>query len=146
MDFEIAVKLNIYDTIVETTKAPTVQEIAKVLDSSVDDVLEAFQSLCEQKLLVLESGTDKIRMALPFAGIETPFSAEVDGKSYFANCVWDALGIIAALHDDGDVVTTCGDCGEMMSLEVRNAVPVPEDCVIHFAVPVAHWWDDIIYT
>ena len=146
MDFEIAVKLHIYDTIVETTEAPTAQEIAKVLDSSVDDVLEAFQDLCEQKLLVLEPGTEKIRMALPFSGIETPFCAQVGSKSYFANCIWDAFGIIAALHADGDVAAACGDCGEQMSLKVRNAVPVPRGCAIHYAVPVTHWWDDIIYT
>ena len=51
MDFEIAVKLNIYDTIVETTKAPTVAEVAKVLDSSVDEVREAFNKLCEKRSL-----------------------------------------------------------------------------------------------
>ena len=40
MDFEVAVKLNIYDTIVETTKAPTVAEVAKVMASSVEEVRE----------------------------------------------------------------------------------------------------------
>ena len=34
MDFEITVSLNIYDTIVETTKAPTVAEVANALHSS----------------------------------------------------------------------------------------------------------------
>jgi hypothetical protein len=33
-----------------------------------------------------------------------------------------------------------------MLLEVRNGQPVPEECVIHFAVPAAQWWDDILYT
>lgn len=147
MDFEIAVKFNIYDTIVETTKAPTVAEVAKVLDSSVDEVREAFNKLCEKRLLVLEADSDKIRMAPPFSGVETPFRVKVGRKSYFANCVWDALGVAAALHDDGDVATTCGDCGEAMSLQVRDGAPVlHQDCAIHFAVPAAHWWDDITYT
>jgi len=146
MDFEIAVKFNIYDTIVETTKAPTVAEVAKVLDSSVDEVREAFNKLCEKRLLVLEADSDKIRMAPPFSGVETLFRVKVGRKSYFANCVWDALGVAAALHDDGDVATTCGDCGEAMSLEVRDGAPLPQDCAIHFAVPAAHWWDDIVYT
>ncbi len=146
MDFEIVVKLNIYETIVETTTAPTVAEVAKVLDSSVDEVKEAFNKLCEKRLLVLEDDSDKIRMAPPFSGVETPLRVKVGRKSYFANCVWDALGVAAALHDDGDVATTCGDCGEAMSLEVRDGAPLPQDCAIHFAVPAAHWWDDIVYT
>jgi len=60
--------------------------------------------------------------------------------------VLPALGVAAALHDDADVATTCGDCGEAMSLEVRDGAPLPQDCAIHFAVPAAHWWDDIVYT
>ncbi len=77
MDFEIVVKLNIYETIVETTKAPTVAEVAKVLDSSVDEVREAFTKLCEKRLLVLEGDSGKIRMAPPFSGVETPFRVNI---------------------------------------------------------------------
>ncbi len=85
-------------------------------------------------------------MVPPFSGVETPFLVSVGGKSYFANCVWDALGIAAALHHDAEVATICGDCKEPMSLQVRQGNPVPQDCAIHFAVPAAHWWDDIVYT
>jgi hypothetical protein len=97
--------------------------------------------------LVLEPGTtSKIRMAPPFSGVETPFQVKVDAKSYYANCAWDALGVPAALRCDADVATTCADCGEPMSLQVKNGQPVPQDCATHFAVPAAHWWDAIIYT
>jgi hypothetical protein len=147
LDFDTLVKLNIYETIGETTKAPTSAEVAARLGSSLADVEAAFQRLYEKRLLVLEPGTtSKIRMAPPFSGVETPFLVKVDAKSYYANCAWDALGVPAALHSDADVVTTCADCGEPMSLQVRNGQPVPLDCATHFAVPAAHWWDDIIYT
>jgi hypothetical protein len=33
-----------------------------------------------------------------------------------------------------------------MRLEVRDGRPVPRACAIHFAVPAAHWWDDIVHT
>jgi hypothetical protein len=29
---------------------------------------------------------------------------------------------------------------------VKNGQPVPLPYVAHFAVPAAHWWDDIIFT
>jgi hypothetical protein len=147
LDFDIAVKLYIYETVAETTKVPTSAEVAGALGSSVKEVEAAFQRLYQQRLLVLEPGTtSRIRMAPPFSGVETPFRVEVAGKSYFANCAWDALGVSAALQRDADIASTCADCDMTMSFQVRNCAPVPQKCVIHFAVPAAQWWDDIICT
>ena len=147
LDFDTAVKLHIFKIIAETTHAPSSMEIAQALNTSTEDVEAAFQRLYQKRLLVLEPGSrSKIRMAPPFSGIETPFLVEVRGKSYYANCAWDALGIPAALHEDGDVTASDALTGEAMSLQVRDGNPVPEECVIHFAVPAARWWDDIIYT
>jgi DNA-binding transcriptional MocR family regulator len=147
MDFDTEVKLHLYRVIAETTLTPTSSEVAQALKCSVEEVEAAFQRLYQKRLLVLEPGsTSKIRMAPPFSGIETPFLVVVGGKSYYANCAWDALGIPAALHQDGDVTASDAFTGEAMSLQVRDQNPVPQECVIHFAVPAARWWDDIIYT
>lgn len=147
LDFDTTVKLRIYEVIAETTRPPTSLEVAAALSASVEDVEAAFHRLYQKRLLVLEPGLDsKIRMAPPFSGVATPFLVKVRDKSYYANCVWDALGIPAALQGDGDVSASDGLTGEAMSLAVRDGKPVPRDCVIHFAVPAAHWWDDIIYT
>ncbi len=108
MDFDTAVKMNIYKTIARTTQAPTSADVAKALS--------------------------------------TPFRVKVQDKIYYANCVWDALGIAAALKADAIIEASDGQSGEPMMLEVRNGQPVPQSCVIHFAVPAAHWWDDILYT
>ncbi len=147
MDFDTAVKLHVYRTIAETALAPAAAEVAAALGRPAEEVEAAFTALAEKRLLVLEPGTrDRIRMAPPFSGVETPFRVAVEGKCYFANCVWDALGVAAALHRDAVVETTCGDCGEPMRLEVRAGAPAPQECAIHFAVPAARWWDNIIYT
>jgi hypothetical protein len=42
--------------------------------------------------------------------------------------------------------TSCACCGEPISLRVESGAPLPEPCLAHFAVPAAHWWDDIVYT
>lgn len=147
MDFDTAVKLNIYETIAATTNAPTSVQVAAALNSTVDEVEAAFQTLYQKRLLVLEPGTTShIRMAPPFSGIKTPHLVKIDGKSYYANCAWDALGVAAALHRDADIESVCGDCGQPISIQVRDGRPALQDCVIHFAVPAARWWDDIIYT
>ncbi|HXV14543.1 MAG TPA: organomercurial lyase [Candidatus Krumholzibacteria bacterium] len=145
------VKLAIYDTFARTTKAPTVFDIAKQLDAPVNQVQAAFDELHKQRLLVPEPGDKtRIRMAPPFSGIETSFRVIVgtrgEEKTYFAPCAWDSLGIPAALHKDAVVHAGDGHTGEAMTLVVRDGAPVPTPCVIHIAVPAAHWWDDIIYT
>ena len=147
LEFETAVKLRLYQVIAETTRAPDAAELARALVTSPSRVEEAFRALSAKRLLVLEPGTgSRIRMAPPFSAVETPFLVRVGEKAYYANCVWDALGVSAALHRDARVFASDGHTGEPLGLEVRGGKPVPRPCAIHFAVPAARWWDDIIYT
>lgn len=147
LDFDTAVKLNIYETIAATTRVPAANEVAAALGRPVAEIEAAFQRLQQKRLLVLEPGAaGRIRMAPPFSGVPTPHVTRIEDKSYFANCAWDALGIAAALRKDADVFSVCADCGAALTFEVRSHKPVPRACAVHFAVPAAQWWDDIIYT
>ena len=62
-------------------------------------------------------------MANPFSGVPTPYRVVAGGRTWFANCAWDAFGICAALHADGRIETTCADCGEPVVIEVRDSQP-----------------------
>jgi len=147
MDFDTRVKLNIYETIAGTAQPPTAPEVARALDAPPGEVQAAFERLGQKRLLVPEPGDpSRIRMAPPFSGVPTPFRVIARGQVYYGNCAWDALGIAAALHEDAVIEAEDGYSAEPMRLEVRGGQPVPEPCVIHFAVPAARWWDDIIYT
>jgi hypothetical protein len=44
------------------------------------------------------------------------------------------------------VKTDCPDCGEALTLVISGRDLVQKAGVVHFGVPAAHWWDDIIYT
>jgi Alkylmercury lyase len=147
MDFDTSVKLHVYEMIARTTRMPTSIDVALVVGSSMADVEQAFQRLYEKRLLVLEPGASaRIRMAPPFSGIETQHRVKIEEKVYFANCAWDAFGIAAALKRDADIDSTCADCSEPLTFQIRDGRPLPQECVVHFAVPAAHWWQDIIYT
>jgi hypothetical protein len=138
VDLETRVKLSVYRTIATTAKAPISADVARELGASPAEVEDAFRSLRGKRLLVPEPGDpSRIRMAPPFSGIETAFRVRVGPRAYYANCVWDALGIPAALHEDGIVEASDGETGEPMTLELRGGAPVPRDCAIHFAVPAA---------
>ena len=146
MEFVTAVKMHIYQQLRHTGRAPAAAECAAALGETVARAAQAYQRLAGEHLLVLEPGdSQRIRMALPFSGIETPHRVVVGDKRYYANCAWDALGIAAALGSDALIESGCDDCGEPISLQVQDG-SVSGTAVAHFAVPAAHWWDDIIYT
>ncbi len=147
MDFDTEVKLTLYNLIAQNAKIPDSAQVAAELGISDANILEAFQRLSAKRLLVLEPGNpSKIRMAPPFSGIPTNFRVEVDHKSYYANCVWDAFGVAAALHQDGIVYASDGFTNEPLITEIKDGKVNQPDYVAHFAVPAARWWDDIIHT
>ena len=147
MDFDTSVKLKIYEMVARTTRLPASIDIALLIGSSIADVEQAFQRLYEKRLLVLEPGTlSRIRMAPPFSGIETEHRVQIEDKLFFANCAWDAFGVAAALNSEADIESTCADCGETLTFQIREEKPLPQEGVVHFAVPAGQWWRDIIYT
>jgi len=136
---------HVYTATVERGRPPRAAEVGRDLGISEPETLAAFQRLRASKLLYLaESG--EIVMAPPFAASPTGFLVHAGGRSYFANCVWDSFGIAAALHSDATIEASCACCGEPMTLAVEGGRPLPAEGVAHFAVPAAHWWDDLPYT
>jgi len=147
MELDTAVKLKIYETAAGLARLPTAPEIAEALGVPLAEVEASFSRLYAKRLLVPEPGDDsRIRMAPPFSGVPTPFLVIINEKQYYANCVWDAFGIPAALRKDAEIQARDGFTGESLTLHVRQGKPLAEPCVIHFAVPAALWWKDIIYT
>ena len=94
---------------------------------------------------MLVPGGREILMANPFAAQPTDFHVRANGRRWYGNCAWDALGILSALDADGSVTTTCADCSDRLEVAVRTRVP-RGDVVLHIAVPAHHWWDDIVFT
>jgi hypothetical protein len=141
------VKLAIYEITAQTGHVPNATEISRKIDIDENEVLGAFARLHAKRLLVPEPrDPTRIRMAPPFSGVPTAFPVEANGRRYYANCVWDAYGIAAALHADAISHASDGYTGEPLKLEVKNEQPILNPFVAHFAVPAANWWDDIVFT
>ena len=142
--FDNEVRVAIYRFFVERARAPVPVEIADVLGTSAFDVEESFRRLHEARVLVLAPGTPYIWMANPFSALPTPFRVRLGDRTYWANCIWDALGIAAALEaKDVTVHARCPDCSADLQVDVREGELVSGEGVVHYAVPAAHWWDDI---
>lgn len=135
-----------YRLVAELGRVPTANEAARATGLGLDDVRARWRSLHEAHALVLDESTGEIRMANPFSGVPTRFRVLADGRSWHANCAWDAFGICAALGADGRIETTCLDCGAELGVEVRDGRPGDQSLLFHCLVPAAHWWDDIGHT
>jgi hypothetical protein len=146
MEFDVEVKLAVYRHFAKTGRRPSITETAENVNSDANSVLDAYQRLMTQRLLVLEADGSSIRMASPFSGVPTQHVVEADGIQYFANCAWDALGVMAALHKQGTIHSSCAQSGEPLQLEVDLQGPEPSDWLFHCLVPAARWWDDIVFT
>ncbi len=140
------VRLEIYRRFVDEGRPPTVGETAAALREAGHEIESAYRRLERAHAIVLAPGTTNVWMASPLSAFPTPFRAATERGSYWANCVWDGLGVIAMLGDEGTLATSCPDCGERMALRVRRRALADGDGVVHFAVPAARWWENIAYT
>jgi hypothetical protein len=126
-----------YRRFVELGRAPAADE----LGLPREEVLAGWRRLHDEHALILDR--DEIRMANPFSAVPTRYRVQAGGRSWFANCAWDAFGICVVLGGDGRIEV---DGDDPIAVEVRGARPDDESLLFHCLVPAAHWWDDIVYT
>jgi len=140
---DTSVRLEVYRFFVARGRPPVPAEIADALDVDQASVEESLRRLADGHVLVLAPGTPYIWMANPLSAIPTPFSVEVAGRTLFGNCIWDSLGVVAMLGGTGIVRTWCPDCRDRLAVSIERNHLSSGEGVVHFAVPAAHWWDDI---
>lgn len=87
----------VYQHFADTTHPPSVEETAKHFDISNEEAKGLYLELHNRHAFFLDLETLKIHMANPFSGIPTDFKVTANGKTYFANCAWDMLGIPAEI-------------------------------------------------
>ena len=145
-EFEWQVRTEVYRFFIETTNAPTVADIAEALDAAASDIETSLRRLEENHHIALSPGTSNIWMANPFSAIPTEFPAETSTGRYWANCAWDAVGIPATLGRDSWTRTRCAETGIPIQFGVRDGAFVAGEQVIHIAVPVRAFYDNIGFT
>jgi hypothetical protein len=135
----------VFDHLVRTGRAPLIAEMAKGLRCSLSEINLALDHLCATHAFIrAENG--EIWRAAPFSAVPTAFVTRVGKLSWWGNCIWDALGILTALHRDGIVLASCGCCNAGMMLHVKRETIQEKEGLIHFAVPARHWYDDVAFT
>ena len=127
---ELALQHEIYDAFAHTGEPPALE------------LSPELRSLAAQHIVVLEAEySAHIWMAHPFAGHHGGTRVKSGDRTWWGNCAWDGLGIVAALGLSGVAIVTSGD----VTLRVADG-DVVDDAIFHIAVPARHWWDDIGFT
>mgnify|MGYP001464889873 CR=1 FL=1 len=67
-------------------------------------------------------------------------------RGWWANCAKCAMGIVALLGGNARIHTRIAAEAEPLTLEFRNNAPATGDIVMHVALPVSRWWENVSYT
>ena len=141
-----AVRLHLFGQAAETGRVPVSGEIARSLGQTQAAIEDSLRRLAAARVVIPAPGSAEVWVANPFCAVPSAFRVEARGRTYWGVCIWDALGIPAALHADATIHALCGDCGEEQVLEVKDGALTRGEGIVHFAVPAAQWWANIAYT
>ena len=138
-------RLYIYRFFISHGRSPSVAEMARGMAHPLNHVKTALERLSQTHAFVLQENGELWRAA-PFSAVPTAFPVKVGRRSYYGNCIWDALGIPAMLHQDARIDASCACCNFEMVLNVKDGQLLPNKGLGHFAVPASQWYQDIVFT
>jgi len=125
---------------------PSPTEAAASLGIDVSAVVAGWRELHDRHQLVLGPGGDSIRMAHPFSALPMGFVLRADDdRLWWGGCAWDSFGIVAALHEELELLARCPQCGRSVAMRVGPDRPPPA-LTIRIPRPAAEWWDDVVKT
>jgi hypothetical protein len=143
--YDAQLRQSIYRHFIREGRAPTVAEMAAVLSSPIRKAKAALERLAQTHAFVLQE-TGELWRAAPFSAVPTAFPVRSGKRAWYANCIWDALGIPAMLQQNAHIDASCGCCNYEMVLRVEQGRLLGPKGIIHFAVPARHWYEDIVFT
>ena len=124
---ELALRRRIFESFAATGAPPSVPDGP------------ALRGLQAAHVVVL--GPDReILMAHPFAAHRAGARVDCGDRTWWGNCAWDGLGIVAALGLPDARVSSHG-----IALDVARGA-LNGDAVFHVSVPARRWWEDIAFT
>jgi len=144
-EFDARVRVFTYRYMLRNEKSPAIREIAAALHCPAAKVRGALARLSESHAFMQQENGELWRVA-PFSCTPTAFPVTVGKRSWFANCIWDALGIPAMLGKDAEIQAACGCCNYDMPLQIHNGKLSSTQGVVHIAVPAREWYKDVVFT
>ena len=146
----------VYNHFADTTHPPSADETARHFNITGEEASEYYKELNNRHTFFLDPETSNVRMAWPFSATPTIFKVHANGKTYYANCAWDMLGIPVVLHADAVIEAVCTESNEKVQIKIKDRqIAHPQSTsyqstdsqlLIHFPLPFARWYDDLVFT
>ena len=136
----------VYNHFADTTQPPSVEDVAMHFNITKEEASEYYKELHNLHAFLLDLETMTIRMANPFSRFPTDFKVHANGKTYYANCAWDMLGIPATLNNDTVIEAVCAESNDTVQLEIKDGQVTNSNLLVHFPLPFARWYDDLVFT
>jgi len=125
--------------------APSTESLARELGRNVPEVIGALQRLGAAHCLLLHPGTSRPWVVHPFALSPGSCWVQMNDRGYWANCLYCACGIAAALECDATIHTRYGGEAQPVIYQVSNGELQDTGDIFHLSTPAAHWWDNVIF-
>jgi len=125
--------------------APGLNDLAVELSRPPAEVKRSLQRLADAHALLLHPGTTNPWVVHPFALSPGSCWVQTERGSYWANCLYCACGIAAAMRCDAHIHTRYGGEEEAVTFRVAGGALIDTGGVFHLSTPAARWWDNVIF-
>lgn len=140
--FDRQVRAQIYKLLAGGASTVDAAVIATSRGWDTPEVEVSLLRLADSHIVALIDETTRVWMAHPFSGVETAYQAVIGDQSWYANCAWDALAILALL---GDGEARASGATRELVWKVEDGSVTPRG-IVHLLVPAKNFWDDIGFT
>jgi hypothetical protein len=125
---------------------PTTSALCEQFGVSAEDVVNALRDLADYHGVVLHPHNSEVWIAHPFSSAPTLFSVRQGERQWWGNCAWCALGVAGLIGGDGVTIqTTLGADASPVTIHIDRQ-RVREEVFVHFPIPMARAWDNVVYT
>ena len=143
------VRLFIFERFLKDAQAPVVEELMIEFSLPRETVTAILDELVAVRHIALVPGSARILMAFPFSAVATPFRVMARGRTYFANCAWDAVAFHAMLGDEVRIESFCHHCATPIRIELKDGRATrvePKETLVYLALRPTQWWENIVTT
>lgn len=124
---EMEILRNIFESVLASGRAPTIQEMTTSLERSGEEVVRAIDGLESKDLLLRGENKQEIISVYPFSLTPTKHQLFLENeKKLFAMCAVDALGMPVMFNRNVKIVSQCEWCKQKISIEIEDGEIVSE--------------------
>ncbi len=132
--------------IIDNGFAPTVDDLANILQADKEQVINGLYELQDYHGVVLHRNEPKVWVIHPFSLAPTNFYVQTKKGQWWGNCAWCSLGVAALINEDVKITTTIGAETKQVEINIVNGQIQEKNYFIHFPIPMKSAWDNVIYT